>query len=77
MVIFFDKTTKAIHHTEDLTMTPTLPMGTWDEKKAILALTNLDFVCIPQEMGAYIHHYNLCFDPSGLMFIGIQPKPTT
>ena len=74
MVIFFNKTTKEIEYTEDGVMTPTLPMGTFDEKKAILAAQNLDFVGIPHEMGHYIHNFDLRFDPSGLMFIGLQPK---
>lgn len=76
MVIVFDKATKAIHHTEDGVMVPALPQGTFDEIKAILAKDNLDFVSIPHEMGPYIHNFDLCFDSSGLMFTGLQPKKT-
>ena len=73
MIIVYDKTTKAIHHTEDNAMNPALPAGTFEEKKAILALTNLDFISIPYEMGGYIWDYDLRFDENGF-FRGLQPK---
>lgn len=73
MVIVFNKDTKQIHHTEDGTMSPKLPVGSFDEKKAILAGEGLDFVSIPYEMGGYIVHFDLCFNDDGL-FTGLQPK---
>jgi len=73
MVLVYDMTTKALHHTEDNTMLPALPAGTLEEKKTVLALDNLNFVSIPYEMGTYIWDYDLRFDENGA-FRGLQPK---
>lgn len=73
MVIVYYQDTKEIHHTEDNTMYPALPQGTYEEKKRILGEQGLDFISLPYEMGVYIYHFNLCFDEQG-NFIGLQPK---
>ena len=73
MVIFYDKTTKEIHHTEEGVLFPVLPYGTLIEKQKYYDEQNLNFVGLPYEFGFDIHRYKLCFDTEG-NFQGIQPK---
>lgn len=82
MIIFYNTTTKNVHHTEDYSMIPVLPHveSTGEQaikdKRAILAQQNLDFVSVPQQLGAAeVLTMKVCFDTNG-NFIGLQPQDT-
>lgn len=59
MVIFYDKTTLEIIYTESNVLTPTLPEGTIEDKKAILDKLNIDFLGLDKEYGMDIYNYKI------------------